>query len=114
MYPIPRFVSAYGLQSIPKIESFQKDTSDPTDSDFESDFFQDRQHVQNGFVKMKKVVEYQTTVHVDKNNKEKSTRGFIYYSQVSVIIIKIPSVEADLFSLVFCHYTSNVFCDFYS
>lgn len=76
-------MSAYGLQSLPKMESVQKDTSDFKDLDFEAEFLTERQHLKDGYAIMKKLTEYQIAVPVDDDDREKSSRGFSYYSQVS-------------------------------
>lgn len=82
IYPIPRFASEYGFQSLPSADSFLKDTDNATNLYIYSDFMKYRQHHPSGNAQLLSMIEKQLTLpSVSSFNYNLAV---IYYSQVSV------------------------------
>lgn len=81
-YPIPRFASGYGFQSLPSAESFLTDTSTKSDLGLKSDFMNYRQHHPQGNTQLMNLIAQQFTLpNVSSPNYD---LAIIYYSQVSI------------------------------
>lgn len=80
-YPIPRFASEYGLQSLPSEDSFLMDTHDPKDLIIDSDFMKYRQHHPSGNGQLVNMIQKQLTLPPATSTNYKL--AVIYYSQVS-------------------------------
>lgn len=81
-YPIPRFASEYGYQSLPSAESFLKDTHDPKDLNINSNFMQYRQHHPSGNGQLTNLITKQ--LNLPSETSSNYNLAVIYYSQVSL------------------------------
>ncbi|KAB0804244.1 hypothetical protein PPYR_01214 [Photinus pyralis] len=79
-YPIPRFSSEYGYQSLPSVDTLLTATNNPSDLLTTSEFLQKRQHLPEGFSKMDTLIGYQLTLP-DKDCQD-CYKEYIYKSQV--------------------------------
>lgn len=81
----PRFASAYGIQSLPKLESFIKDTKEEKDLNVEAEFMDTRQHWPDGMNKLKKMLKNHFVLGPsDDWTWATYAEVFVYYSQVSI------------------------------
>ncbi|KAG6455463.1 beta-mannosidase [Manduca sexta] len=80
IYPLTRFASEYGVQSLPSISTLKTATQDPKDLSFDSVFIRHRQHLPNGFTYMKQQIGKR--LKLDENDT-KYFEKFVFYSQIS-------------------------------
>lgn len=85
-YPIPRFVSEYGFQSLPQIDSLQMDTNSINDLSITGDFMAYRQHQRHGNEKLFSLIDNQVRLPSDNETKNYNL-AVTYYSQVAFMII---------------------------
>ncbi|XP_043272252.1 beta-mannosidase [Venturia canescens] len=81
-YPIPRFASEYGFQSIPAIETLETVTVGMDDLTYGSDFLQHRQHLPAGWFFMKSMIAKNLKIP-ETNDPHRDFRDFIYLSQIN-------------------------------
>lgn len=86
-YPIPRFCSEYGLQSLPSADSFLKDTHSQSDLNINSDFMKYRQHHPSGNWQLLNMITQQMSL--PDQAKTHYNLAVIYYSQVSCNLVLI-------------------------
>ncbi|XP_017784004.1 PREDICTED: beta-mannosidase isoform X2 [Nicrophorus vespilloides] len=90
IYPVARFVSEYGYQSMPFLESLLKATNDNTDIIIGSKFMEHRQHSPGGFATMQTLISKR--LQLPDQNSANFTKAFIFYSQISqAMSIKIET-----------------------
>ncbi|KAJ8947266.1 hypothetical protein NQ318_014162 [Aromia moschata] len=90
IYPVPRFASEYGYQSLPSFESLLSVTDNASDIDINSDFMNHRQHHPSGNGQMQMLIDYQFTLPA--TNSSNYSKAFIYYSQIlHALSIKIET-----------------------
>jgi beta-mannosidase len=80
IYPVPRFSSEYGYQSMPCVSSWLTATDNLTDLNINSDLMNHRQHHPDGNDPLKKLTEFQLELPSEDN--EFYDEAFIYYTQV--------------------------------
>ncbi|KAH0822208.1 hypothetical protein GEV33_000583 [Tenebrio molitor] len=90
IYPVPRFSSEYGYQSMPCVSSWLAATDNLTDLNINSDFMNHRQHHPDGNDPLKKLTEFQLELPSEDN--EFYDEAFIYYTQIiQAMSIKIET-----------------------
>lgn len=80
IYPITRFASEYGYQSLPSLETLKSATNDSSDLKYTSDFLKHRQRSVGGHTNVKRLMQYEMLV--PSADKTKYLQTYIYYSQV--------------------------------
>ena len=85
IYPIPRFSSEYGFQSLPSVSSWLTVTDNLTDLSINSDFMKHRQHHPDGNDPLKNLIEFQLELPSEDN--EYYDEALIYYTQVRSRIV---------------------------
>ncbi|KAF5301663.1 hypothetical protein FQA39_LY10710 [Lamprigera yunnana] len=80
VYPISRFVSEYGYQSLPCIETLLMATNTSANLMIYDDFLKHRQHHQFGFIEMDLLISYQLKLPNERSIN--FYKAFIFYSQV--------------------------------
>lgn len=83
IYPVPRFASEYGYQSIPNSQTLLTATNNVSDLNVNSDFMAHRQHHLLGNTEMLLLIEYQFTLPSTSNFNY--SNAFIFYSQVRIL-----------------------------
>ncbi|RZC37633.1 beta-mannosidase-like, partial [Asbolus verrucosus] len=78
-YPIPRFASEFGYQSLPDVETWLTVTDNLTDLDPGSAFMDHRQHHPFGLIENNLLIGYQLDLNASSNNYYKT---YIFYSQI--------------------------------
>lgn len=81
IYPIPRFASEYGYQSLPSSRTILETTNKISDLNINSTFMQHRQHHPMGNAEMLLLINYQ--FNLPDTTSKSFDKAFIYYSQVS-------------------------------
>ncbi|XP_063918754.1 beta-mannosidase-like [Zophobas morio] len=90
IYPIPRFSSEYGFQSLPSVSSWLTVTDNLTDLSINSDFMKHRQHHPDGNDPLKNLIEFQ--LELPSENNEYYDEALIYYTQIiQAMSIKIET-----------------------
>uniref|UniRef100_V5GTZ4 Beta-mannosidase B n=1 Tax=Anoplophora glabripennis TaxID=217634 RepID=V5GTZ4_ANOGL len=80
IFPVPRFASEYGYQSLPSVNSFLTVTNSTSDLNINSEFMDHRQHHPVGNSELKSLISHQFTL--PNENSENYYKAFIYYSQI--------------------------------
>ncbi|XP_049964319.1 beta-mannosidase isoform X2 [Schistocerca serialis cubense] len=81
IYPVPRFASEYGFQSLPSFYTIMS-VSEPTDWSVDSDLMQNRQHHLGGYQEM--VIEMNKHLPLPVNySTEENFHTYIYFSQIN-------------------------------
>ncbi|CAG9863674.1 unnamed protein product [Phyllotreta striolata] len=89
-YPIPRFASEYGYQSLPSFHSFLTATNDTNDLNINSSFMNHRQHHPLGNIEMQLLMKLY--FKFPNTSGDDFAEGVIYYSQiVQALGIKVES-----------------------
>lgn len=78
-YPIPRFASEFGYQSLPDVETWLTITDNITDLLPDSAFIDHRQHHPLGFMQNTMLINYQLHLNFQSVNLAET---YIYYSQI--------------------------------
>lgn len=102
IYPMTRFASEYGFQSLPSIKTMKTATNDVDDLKLKSEYSQHRQHSPFGYayilyqiknhLKLKKekskIIFHRLFKHLQHRNDEdfEYFKKIVYYSQVSLLI----------------------------
>ncbi|KAF2901224.1 hypothetical protein ILUMI_04960 [Ignelater luminosus] len=79
-YPVNRFASEFGYQSLPSTDTLFTATDDPDDLSTNSAFLLNRQHHSSGYEEMQVLIEYQ--LNLPSRNNTHYNRIFAYYSQI--------------------------------
>lgn len=79
-FPIGRFISEYGSQAFPSVESLLTATDDESNLMIGSDWMNNRQHHPNGNDQMKGLIERQ--FKLPSENSSNYYKAFIFYNQV--------------------------------
>jgi beta-mannosidase len=88
-YPIPRFASEFGYQSLPDVDAWMTATDNLTDLDPDSSFMEHRQHHPIGNAENTLLISYQLTLNSSIDDYYKT---YIFYSQiVQAMSIKFES-----------------------
>jgi beta-mannosidase len=88
-YPIPRFASEFGYQSLPDVDAWMTATDNLTDLDPDSSFMEHRQHHPIGNAENTLLISYQLTLN---NSIDDYYKTYIFYSQiVQAMSIKFES-----------------------
>jgi beta-mannosidase len=88
-YPIPRFASEFGYQSLPDVDAWMTATDNLTDLDPDSNFMEHRQHHPIGNAENTLLISYQLTLNKSIDDYYKT---YIFYSQiVQAMSIKFES-----------------------
>ncbi|KAF5275066.1 hypothetical protein FQA39_LY07003 [Lamprigera yunnana] len=89
-YPIPRFSSEYGYQSLPSIDTMLTATNNTDDLMISSEFLEKRQHLPQGFDKMTLLINYRLMLP-DVAHKD-YYKAYFYYSQIiQAMAVKIET-----------------------
>lgn len=80
IYPITRFASEYGYQSLPGISTMLTATDDIEDLHVNSSFMNHRQHHPLGYTEMKLLMNY--VLNLPDEDSQNYYKAFIFYSQV--------------------------------
>ncbi|KAF5274796.1 hypothetical protein FQR65_LT00379 [Abscondita terminalis] len=90
IYPIARFASEYGYQSLPSVATLLTATNNTEDLQIFDDFLKHRQHRDFGYLEMEILISYQLKLpDIDSPNFYKA---FIFYSQiVQAVSVKIET-----------------------
>ncbi|KAJ8925684.1 hypothetical protein NQ315_009531 [Exocentrus adspersus] len=80
IYPIPRFASEYGYQSLPSFNTLLTVADNASDLNIDSDFLDHRQHHPLGNMEIKSLIDFQFTLPDEKSKNY--NKAFIYYSQI--------------------------------
>jgi beta-mannosidase len=78
--PVSRFVSEYGFQSLPSLETFSASTDVPSDLKWDSQFMNNRQHHGNGTLEI--IAQMKLHFTVDQQRTVENFANFQYLSQV--------------------------------
>lgn len=90
IYPVPRFSSEYGYQSLPGVQSWLTANSNVSDLEPTSQFMDHRQHLPGGNDKLKFLIESRLKLPSESN--ENYYKAYIYYSQViQAVAVKIQT-----------------------
>ncbi|CAG9853943.1 unnamed protein product [Phyllotreta striolata] len=80
IYPVCRFASEYGYQSLPSLSSWRKVTNDPEDLNINGRFMEHRQHHPEGTSQLKNMIEM--NLKLPDETSADYTKSFVYLSQV--------------------------------
>lgn len=80
-FPLTRFASEYGFQSLPSLSTMKKAAEKPEDFSLDSEYSKHRQHSPNGYTFIE--VQMDKRLHLDKNDT-KYFEKFVFYSQVCI------------------------------
>ncbi|XP_074036619.1 beta-mannosidase [Leptinotarsa decemlineata] len=90
IYPVPRFASEYGYQSLPSYASLAKVVKQISDLEITSDFMNHRQHHPLGNAQMTLLIEM--NLKLPNESSSKYSQAYIFYSQiVHALSIKIET-----------------------
>lgn len=84
IYPITRFASEYGYQSLPEISTLLTATQNIVDLHPDSEFLVHRQHHPAGYEEMKSLIG--AVLNMPDESRENYYKAFIFYSQVIINI----------------------------
>ncbi|XP_060536178.1 beta-mannosidase [Cylas formicarius] len=79
-YPVPRFCSEYGYQSLPDIDTLLTATNNTADLQITSDFMDHRQHHPDGNNEMKLLIDL--NLQLPSDSSENYYKAYIFYSQI--------------------------------
>ncbi|KAK5647300.1 hypothetical protein RI129_002192 [Pyrocoelia pectoralis] len=80
LYPISRFASEYGYQSLPSVETLLTATNDSNNLGIFDNFLRHRQHHLFGYIEMDLLISYQ--LKLPDYNSPNFNKAYIFYSQI--------------------------------
>ncbi|XP_028176532.1 beta-mannosidase [Ostrinia furnacalis] len=83
-YPLTRFASEYGFQSLPSLSTMRQAAEKPEDFSLQSEYSKHRQHSPNGYMFIE--LQMDKRLKLEKNDT-KYFEKFVFYSQVSQAMI---------------------------
>ncbi|XP_072403176.1 beta-mannosidase-like [Diabrotica undecimpunctata] len=90
IYPVSRFTSEYGYQSLPSYRSLLEATNNESDLNINSAFMDHRQHHPQGNEQMKALIEF--NLKLPDQSHQNYSKAFIYYLQIAQAVgIKIET-----------------------
>lgn len=81
-YPIARFVSEYGFQSMPSMYTWISATENQSDLELDSPFMKHRQHLNNGWNFMREQISQNFEIPLSSNSA-RDLMDFVYLSQIT-------------------------------
>lgn len=92
VYPIPRFASEYGYQSLPSLKSLMTITNSISNLHINGTLLQNRQHHQFGYIEMALLGGYRLKYPNNKTDPIKYLYAMVYYGQIiQAMSIKIET-----------------------
>lgn len=98
-FPVPRFMSEYGVQSMPSLATLANAYSFPQDADFFGTLNTHREHHDNGLNEIQQEIENNLKMPSDSMTPIEKFRSIIYFSQINQAMHYKTGIE--VFRLVF-------------